>query len=195
MGVGIDVAKAELVVGVRPTGTGWTAVNDDHGVRDLVTRMQALGPTLIVLEVTGGDQLLCVAALAAAGAFGARHSHPGVRSVPAAIGCRRATPSGRPPRRGGGRRAGRCAPGGPRGGVGDRAVCSPDTRPSPIEFPILIPIMGAEPLMAGGENSAPVTGRRYTAPRRRANSAACRAPTPSARRLTVRAPHLSPVWQ
>jgi len=102
MGVGIDVAKAELVVGVRPTGTGWTAVNDDHGVRDLVTRMQALGPTLIVLEVTGGDQLLCVAALAAAGAFGARHSHPGVRSVPAAIGCRRATPSGRPPRRGGG---------------------------------------------------------------------------------------------
>jgi len=66
MVVGIDVAKAELVVGVRPTGTGWTAVNDDQGVRDLVTRIQALGPTLIVLEATGGDELLCVAALAAA---------------------------------------------------------------------------------------------------------------------------------
>jgi len=39
-------------------------------------------------------------------------------------------------RRGGGRRAGRCAPAGPRG-VGDRAVRSPDTRPTPIEIPIL----------------------------------------------------------
>jgi len=67
MFVGIDVAKAELVVGVRPTGTGWTAVNDAQGVRDLVTRIQALGPTLIVLEATGGSELLCAAALAAAG--------------------------------------------------------------------------------------------------------------------------------
>ena len=58
MFIGIDVAKAELVVGVRPTGTGWTAVNDDHGVRDLVTRIQALGPTLIVLEATGGYERL-----------------------------------------------------------------------------------------------------------------------------------------
>ena len=66
MFIGIDVAKAELVVGVRPTGTGWTAVNDDQGVRDLVTRIQALGPMLIVLEATGGYELLCVAALAAA---------------------------------------------------------------------------------------------------------------------------------
>jgi transposase len=67
MFIGIDVAKAELVVGVRPTGTGWTAVNDDQGVRALVTRIQALGPVLIVLEATGGYELLCVAALAAAG--------------------------------------------------------------------------------------------------------------------------------
>ena len=37
------------------------------GVRDLVTRMQPLGPTLIVLEATGGYELLCAAALAAAG--------------------------------------------------------------------------------------------------------------------------------
>jgi len=39
-------------------------------------------------------------------------------------------------KRGGGRRAGRCALAGPRG-VGDRAVWSPDTRPTPIEIPIL----------------------------------------------------------
>ena len=65
--VGIDVAKAELVVGVRLTGTGWTAVNDDQGVSGLVTWIQVLGPPLIVLEATGGYELLCVAALAAAG--------------------------------------------------------------------------------------------------------------------------------
>ena len=63
--VGIDVAKAELVVGVRLTGTGWTAVNDDQGVSGLVTWIQVLGPTLIVLEATGGYALQCVAALAA----------------------------------------------------------------------------------------------------------------------------------
>lgn len=66
MFVGIDVAKAELVVGVRPTGAGWTASNDAPGVHDLVGRVRALGPTLIVLEATGGYELLCVAALAAA---------------------------------------------------------------------------------------------------------------------------------
>jgi transposase len=66
MFIGIDVAKAELVVGVRPTGSGWTAVNDAAGVRDVIARLQALGPTLIVLEATGGYELLCVAALAAA---------------------------------------------------------------------------------------------------------------------------------
>jgi len=51
----------------------------------------------------------------------ARPSHRGVRPVPAATGRPRETPSGRLPRRDGGRRAGRCAPAGPRG-VGDRAV-------------------------------------------------------------------------
>ncbi len=66
MFVGIDVAKAELVVGVRPTDAGWTARNDAPGVHDLAARLRALGPTLIVLEATGGYELLCVAALAAA---------------------------------------------------------------------------------------------------------------------------------
>ena len=66
MFIGIDVAKAELVVGVRPTGTGWTAVNDAQGVHNVVARIRALDPRLIVLEATGGYELLCVAALAAA---------------------------------------------------------------------------------------------------------------------------------
>ena len=65
----------------------------------------------------------------------ARPSHRGVGSVPAETRRLRNTPSGRPPRRGGGRRAGRRVPAGPRG-VSDRALHSPNTRPTPILFPV-----------------------------------------------------------
>jgi transposase len=64
--IGIDVAKAELVVAARPSGDRWTAPNDPRGVQALVERLQRYGPALIVLEATGGYELLCVAALAAA---------------------------------------------------------------------------------------------------------------------------------
>lgn len=67
MFVGIDVAKAELVVGVRPVGSGWTVSNDDSGIRDLVRRIQALAPQLVLLEATGGYEMPAVAALSAAG--------------------------------------------------------------------------------------------------------------------------------
>ncbi len=65
--VGIDVAKAELVVATRPAGERWTVENDERGVRTLVERLRRDGATLIVLAATGGYELLCVAALAAAG--------------------------------------------------------------------------------------------------------------------------------
>lgn len=65
--VGIDVAKAELVVHVRPADAQWSASNDDAGVRLLVDRLRAAAPTLIVLEATGGYELAAVVALAAAG--------------------------------------------------------------------------------------------------------------------------------
>ena len=64
--VGIDVAKAELVVATRPAGERWTVENEERGVRTLVERLRRDGATLIVLEATGGYELLCVAALAAA---------------------------------------------------------------------------------------------------------------------------------
>lgn len=67
MFVGIDVAKAELVVAARPGGATWTSPNDEAGLRALVTQVQALAPTLIVLEATGGYELLAVSAFAAAG--------------------------------------------------------------------------------------------------------------------------------
>jgi transposase len=65
--VGIDVAKAELVLAVRPSGERWTVANDERGVRTLVDRFRADRPDLIVLEATGGYELLCVGALASAG--------------------------------------------------------------------------------------------------------------------------------
>jgi len=66
MFVGIDVAKAELVVVVRPSGETWTVPNDVTGVRALVQRLEQATPTLVVLEATGGYELPCVAALLAA---------------------------------------------------------------------------------------------------------------------------------
>jgi transposase len=64
--VGIDVAKAQLDIALRPTGERWAVANDDAGIAALVARLLALLPTLIVLEATGGYQRAVVAALAAA---------------------------------------------------------------------------------------------------------------------------------
>jgi transposase len=65
MFVGIDVAKAELVVAIHPTNERWTVANDERGVRTLVERLRTVPPTVIVLEATGGYELLAVAALVA----------------------------------------------------------------------------------------------------------------------------------
>jgi transposase len=67
MFVGIDVAKAELVVAVRPGGARWAVANDEPGRRTLVERLRAEPPQLVVLEATGGYELPAVAALVAAG--------------------------------------------------------------------------------------------------------------------------------
>jgi transposase len=65
--VGIDVAKAELVIAARPAGETWAVANDEAGVRELAARLRGGAPELVVLEATGGYELLAVAALAAAG--------------------------------------------------------------------------------------------------------------------------------
>ena len=67
MYAGIDVAKGELVVAVRPADERWSVANDERGVRTLVERLTRDGPALVVLEATGGYELAAVAALAAAG--------------------------------------------------------------------------------------------------------------------------------
>ena len=65
--VGIDVAKAQVDVAVRPTGQRWVVVSyDESGVGELVAQLEGLDPALVLLEASGGLELPLVAALAAA---------------------------------------------------------------------------------------------------------------------------------
>jgi transposase len=65
--VGIDVAKDRLDVHVRPTDEAFSHWHDDASVTSLVARLQQVGPTLVVLEATGGYEMGVAAALATAG--------------------------------------------------------------------------------------------------------------------------------
>ena len=62
--VGIDVAKAQVDVAVRPSNDGWVVSNDDAGIRQLVSRLRSLQPAMVVLEASGGLELPLVAAMA-----------------------------------------------------------------------------------------------------------------------------------
>jgi transposase len=65
--IGIDVSKNFLDVHVLPQGTHWRCEQSNADHAQLVQRLLALKPTLIVLEATGGLELASAAALAAAG--------------------------------------------------------------------------------------------------------------------------------
>lgn len=64
--VGIDVSKARLDVAVHEPATDWQVEHTEAGIAALIERLQSLQPTLIVLEATGGYELVLVAELAAA---------------------------------------------------------------------------------------------------------------------------------
>ncbi len=65
--IGIDVAKVQLEFACRPGGETGTVANDERGIAELVARCQALAPTLLVCEATGGYEAPLVAALATGG--------------------------------------------------------------------------------------------------------------------------------
>jgi transposase len=65
--IGIDVARDSLEVAVRPTGEQWRVTNTPAGISDLLERVRALRPTLIVLEATGGLEVPLLGALGSAG--------------------------------------------------------------------------------------------------------------------------------
>ena len=52
--VGIDVAKAQLDIALRPSGDRWAVPNDDAHIAARVVQLQGVHPTLLVLEATGG---------------------------------------------------------------------------------------------------------------------------------------------
>ena len=64
--VGIDVAKAQLDVFIRPTGERLSVANDEVGIRRLLGQ---LGPSdFVILEATGGLEVPVAGALAVGGA-------------------------------------------------------------------------------------------------------------------------------
>lgn len=65
--VGIDVSKDRLDVHVRPTGAAFGLQRNASGLEQLVERLAAQSPALVVLEATGGFEVTVAAALAAAG--------------------------------------------------------------------------------------------------------------------------------
>lgn len=64
--IGIDVSKATLDLAIHD-GENFSVTNDASGTSELLGRLGALAPTLIVLEATGGFESTVVASLAAAG--------------------------------------------------------------------------------------------------------------------------------
>ncbi|GAI82617.1 unnamed protein product, partial [marine sediment metagenome] len=63
---GIDVAKTRLDVAIHPTGQQWQVAYTEKGIQGLVDQFADLHPTLVLLEASGGLELLMVTALAAA---------------------------------------------------------------------------------------------------------------------------------
>jgi transposase len=65
--IGIDVAKDRLDVHLRPADEAFALSRDGAGLEALVERLVALRPALVVLEATGGFEVVVAGALAAAG--------------------------------------------------------------------------------------------------------------------------------
>src|SRR5262249_28160463 len=62
--VGIDVSKAHLDVSVRPLGESFRVSHDEAGFATLLARVVPLKPAVVVLEATGGYEVMVAAALA-----------------------------------------------------------------------------------------------------------------------------------
>ena len=56
--IGIDVSKAHLEVAARPSGEAWQVPNTEVGVSQLIEQLKSLSPQLIVLEASGGWEVL-----------------------------------------------------------------------------------------------------------------------------------------
>lgn len=64
---GIDVSKGTLDVHIAPSGKSLHVAHDDTGMGQILQSMKETGPTLIVLEATGGLEVRLASELASAG--------------------------------------------------------------------------------------------------------------------------------
>jgi len=65
--VGMDVSKVWLEIAIHEQGEVFRVRNDEAGIAGLVKRLKKLKPTLIVVEPTGGFEMLVVAELSQVG--------------------------------------------------------------------------------------------------------------------------------
>lgn len=65
--IGIYISKATLDLATRPGPATWIVTNDEEGHAQLTPRLLALAPVVVVLEATGGFELLAALTLANAG--------------------------------------------------------------------------------------------------------------------------------
>ncbi len=66
MVVGIDVAKDQLDVCIRPSGESFVVARSGAGIEELIGRLHKLTPRVIAIEATGGFETIVAAGLAAA---------------------------------------------------------------------------------------------------------------------------------
>lgn len=84
--VGIDVSKKRLDVALRPSGEVFTVANDATGLHQLVPRLHLLRPQLIILESSGGYELMAAVTLRQAGLPAERVNPRQVRDFARATG-------------------------------------------------------------------------------------------------------------
>jgi transposase len=84
--VGIDVSQATLDVAIYPHGHHLQVSNDDAGITELLTYLQAYTCELVVLESTGGLERLVLTKLSEAGIPAARVNPRRVRAYATALG-------------------------------------------------------------------------------------------------------------
>ena len=65
--VGIDVSAKQLDVAIRPTGEARQYTNDPEGIASIMDRIVPLAPSGVVLEATGGFEMLVAGELELAG--------------------------------------------------------------------------------------------------------------------------------
>ena len=65
--VGIDISKANLDIGIHPSGEAWRETNTVEGIELVLKKVKPMRPSLIVVEATGGYEAEIATALALAG--------------------------------------------------------------------------------------------------------------------------------